>query len=226
MSAAAGSDGALDPGQVTLIVIAKEPVPGRAKTRLAPQLGDDGAARLAAAALADTLATVAATPAGARLLALDGSPGEWLPDGFEVVPQRGDGLGERLAAAFADAGGPALLVGMDTPQLTPALLGDAVAELSRARTEAVIGTAADGGWWTLGLRRPDAAVFEGVPMSEPHTGAAQIAALERLGLSFRQLPVLRDVDTIEDAVVVAAEAPDSRFARAVGELADPLRGVE
>lgn len=226
MSAAAGTDRALDPGQVTLIVIAKEPVPGRAKTRLAPELGADGAAALAEAALADTLATVAETPAGSRLLALDGSRGEWLPEGFKVVPQRGDGLGGRLAAAFADAGGPALLVGMDTPQLTPALVGDAVEKLCRAGTEAVIGPAADGGWWTLGLRRPDPAVFEGVPMSEPHTGEAQIAALERLGLSYSRLPVLRDVDTIDDALAVATEAPGSRFARALGELADPLWSVE
>lgn len=221
-----GSDGALEPGDITLIVIAKEPVPGRAKTRLAPELGDEGAARLAATALADTLSTVAVTRAGTRLLALDGSPGDWLPAGFEVVPQRGDGLAERLAAAFSDAGGPALLVGMDTPQLTPALLANAVAELCRAGTEAVIGPAADGGWWTLGLRRPDPGVFEGVPMSESHTGVAQIAALERLGLSYSRLPVLRDVDTIDDAVAVAAEAPGSRFARAVGELTDSLGSVE
>jgi rSAM/selenodomain-associated transferase 1 len=221
MSAAAGSDGALDARQVTLIVIAKEPVPGRAKTRLAPELGTGGAAELAAAALADTLAAVAETPAGARLLALDGSPGEWLPDGFEVVPQRGEGLGERLAAAFADAGGPALLVGMDTPQLTPATINEALAELCRDGTDAVIGLAADGGWWTLGLRRPDPAVFDGVPMSEPGTGAAQVAALERLGLSYRQLPRLRDVDTIDDALAVAAEAPESRFARALSGLPQP-----
>jgi rSAM/selenodomain-associated transferase 1 len=226
MSAAAGTGGALDPGQVTLIVIAKEPVPGRVKTRLAPELGEDGAAELAAAALADTLATVAETPAGPRLLALDGSPGRWLPEGFDIVPQRGDGLGERLAAAFADAGGPSVLVGMDTPQLTPALVADAVAELCRDDIEAVIGLAADGGWWTLGLRRPDPAVFDGVPMSEPDTGAAQIAALERLGLSYSRLPVLRDVDTIDDALAVAAEAPDSRFARALSKLAQPLWSLE
>ncbi len=206
---------ALDPAEVTLIVIAKEPVPGRVKTRLEPALGSDGAASLAAASLADTLAAVAAAPLARRMLALDGEPGPWLAPGFEIVAQRGDGLGERLTAAFDDCGGPALLIGMDTPQLTPALIESAVGELCRPDRDAVIGPAADGGWWALGLRRPERALFRGVPMSSPTTGAAQIAALERLGLRYLKLPLLRDVDTIADAVAVARQAPRTRFARAL-----------
>jgi glycosyltransferase A (GT-A) superfamily protein (DUF2064 family) len=99
-----------------LLVIAKAPEPGRSKTRLCPPCSPEQAAALAEAALTDTLRAVAATPADERVLVLDGTPGDWLPEGFRVVPQRGDGLDERLAAAFADAGGPALLIGMDTPQ--------------------------------------------------------------------------------------------------------------
>lgn len=205
----------LDPGEVMLIVIAKEPLPGRAKTRLEPALGSDGAASVAAAALTDTLAAVSRAPGRGRMLALDGEPGPWLAPGFEVVAQRGDGLGARLAAAFEDGGGPALLVGMDTPQLTPALIEVAILELCRCDVDAVIGPAADGGWWALGLRRPNRAVFCGVPMSSPTTGAAQVAALERLGLRYRTLPTLRDVDTIADAVAVAEQAPHTRFARAL-----------
>src|SRR4051794_33440895 len=97
----------------TLIVIAKEPVPGRVKTRLTPPYTAAEAAYLAEAALADTLAAVVAAPAGRRILALAGRPGRWLPSGVRVVPQRGSGLDERLANAFADAGGPAVLIGMD-----------------------------------------------------------------------------------------------------------------
>ena len=122
----------LRPHGVTLVVLAKEPIPGRVKTRLAPAVGAAGAARLAEAALIDTLQAVAeaALDGGNRtLLALDGKPGDWVPPGFGVVPQRGTGLAERLAAAFADAAGAALLVGMDTPQITP---GDADLRLRSA----------------------------------------------------------------------------------------------
>ena len=91
----------------TLIVIAKEPVPGRAKTRLCPPCTPDEAAALAEAALRDTFTAVAAAPAPRRVVVLDGRPGPWLPEGFEVIPQRAGGLAERLAGAFDDVGAPA-----------------------------------------------------------------------------------------------------------------------
>jgi rSAM/selenodomain-associated transferase 1 len=200
-----------------LIVIAKAPVPGRVKTRLCPPCTAAQAAVLARAALADTLAAVAATPASRRLLTLDGKPGPWLPDGFEVVPQPSGGLGDRLADAFTRAGGPAFLIGMDTPQVSPALLRHASRQLARA--DAVLGPAADGGYWGIGLRRPDPAVFAGVPMSTPRTGRAQRERLAALGLSVHDLPTLRDVDTFADASAVAALVPaGSAFATAVAAL--------
>ncbi len=205
--------------EVALLVIAKEPVPGRAKTRLIPALGECGSAQVAEAALADTLEAVAEAPGRRRMLVLEGEPGAWLPEGFEVVPQVGGGLGDRLAAAFEAAGGPAFLVGMDTPQVTPDLIADGCARLAREGSDAVIGLAEDGGWWALGLRRPDARVFEGVPMSVADTGARQVEALRGLGLRCEQLPRLRDVDTFEDATAVAASMPSSRFASAMRQLA-------
>lgn len=200
-----------------LLVMAKEPRPGRVKTRLCPPCTHDQAADLAAAALADTLAVVGETHAGRRVLVLDGTPGEWVPDGFEVLPQRGDGLAERLEAAFEDAGAPALLVGMDTPQLEPTALEDGLAAL-RDGFDAVLGASHDGGYWTIGLRRADARVFAGIPMSEDHTGSAQRTRLAELSLSVVDLPALRDVDTLADARAVAAEAPDSRFAAELGRV--------
>ena len=195
----------------SLLVIAKEPVPGRVKTRLTPPCTPAQAAALAAAAIADTLsAALAATLPARRVLVLDGRPGAWIPDGFEVIPQRGDGLAERLAAAFEDVGGPAFLVGMDTPQVTPELLDGGLAAVGER--DAAFGPAFDGGYWGIGLRRSDPAVFEDVPMSEDHTGAVQRARLAALGLGVAALPPLRDVDTIEDARAVAAEAPGGRFA--------------
>ncbi|MEO3807614.1 TIGR04282 family arsenosugar biosynthesis glycosyltransferase [Sphaerisporangium sp. B11E5] len=200
-----------------ILVIAKEPVPGLVKTRLCPAYTPGQAARLAAAALEDTLHAVVASGVRHRVLALRGRPGPWLPDGFDVIPQRGDGLDQRLAAAFTDAHrlrpAPAVLIGMDTPQVTPGLLRVAAAAL--AGHDAVFGPAADGGFWLLGLRRPDPALLLGVPMSVPGTGAAQLRRLRDAGLTVATLPELRDVDTPADAAEVAARAPASRFAAAL-----------
>jgi len=205
-------------GAAALLVIAKAPVPGRSKTRLCPPLSHEEAARLAAAALSDTLACVAAVDAPRRVLALDGEPGPWLPDGFEVLPQRGEGLAERLGCAFADVGAPALLVGMDTPQITPDVLRASLRRLAAPGVDAVLGPAPDGGYWSIGLNDPDPAVFAGVPMSTARTGAEQRARLRALGLHVVGLPELRDVDTVEDARAVASLAPHTRFAATLAEL--------
>ena len=218
--------------QVHLLVLAKAPVAGRVKTRLCPPYTPEQAAQLAEAALRDTLVAVAATPAVARTVVLEGAPGGWLPEGFAVVPQRGDGLDERLAAAYDDAWArtpaPLLLVGMDTPQVTPALLTAAAAQLLADGTDAVLGLAGDGGWWALGLRRPDASLLVGVPMSTDGTGAAQRTRLAAAGLSVALLPELVDVDDADDAWVVAEQCPGSRFARlhralAVHDLVQQVR---
>ncbi|MFF9090642.1 DUF2064 domain-containing protein [Streptomyces sp. NPDC014991] len=191
----------------TLLVIAKEPRPGRVKTRLTPPFTPREAAALAEACLADTLDVVAATPAARRVLVLDGAPGPWLPPGFEVVPQCAGGLDERLADAFAGCPGPALLIGMDTPQVTPGLL-----TVDFAGCDAYFGPSADGGFWALGLAEPDPGLLRGVPMSTPVTGEVQRARLVDAGLRVRELPLLRDVDTAADARAVAALVPHGRFA--------------
>jgi rSAM/selenodomain-associated transferase 1 len=203
-------------GDVSLIVIAKEPLPGKAKTRLIPDLGPEGAAAVAEACLADTLWAVAEAPARRRVLVLDGEPGPWLPDaGFEVIPQREGGLAERLTGAFADSGAsPAVLVGMDTPQITAGLLADAEAALTEDGVDAVLGPASDGGYWAIGLRDVGAGTFAGVPMSAGDTGERQRERLRELGLRWTELEQLRDIDTVEDARAVAAIAPWTRFAQA------------
>ncbi|MER5833871.1 DUF2064 domain-containing protein [Streptomyces sp. NPDC002130] len=191
----------------TLLVIAKEPRPGRVKTRLTPPFTPQQAAALAEAALADTLHAVADTPAARRVLVLDGAPGPWLPPGFDVVAQCAGRLDERLAEAFARCTGPALLIGMDTPQVTPELL-----TVDFTDCDAWFGPAEDGGFWALGLACPDPALLRGVPMSTPVTGAVQRERLVAAGLRVRDLPPLRDVDTAPDAHAVAALAPRGRFA--------------
>jgi len=197
----------------TLLVIAKEPRPGRVKTRLTPPFTPWEAAALAEASLVDTLRAVAATPARRRVLVLDGAPGPWLPPGFEVVPQCAGGLDERLAAAFAGCDGPTLLIGMDTPQVTPDLL-----TVDWRECDAYFGPAADGGFWALGLATPAPELLRGVPMSTATTGAVQRKRLTAAGLRVRDLPRLRDVDTAYDAELVAETAPHGRFATELARL--------
>ena len=206
-------------GQV--LVLAKAPVPGQVKTRLCPPCTPEQAARIAAAALADTVD--AATRTARLVIATTGplaGPAPVAPYGVSVVPQRGDGLAARIGNAFADAGpGPTLQIGMDTPQAGPDLLAAGLARLDRT-VDAVLGFAEDGGWWALGLHDPaHAALVAGVPMSTPDTGELTRKALTGAGLRVADLPVLRDVDTWADARAVAALAPGGRFAAAVARVA-------
>ena len=205
----------------SLAVIAKSPLPGQVKTRLCPPCSPSQAAELAEAALRDTLAAVLATSCDRRLLVLDGEPGDWADPAFEVIAQRGETLDERLAAAFEDAGGPTLLIGMDTPQVTPRLLEDGLRALSAPDADAVLGPALDGGYWAIGLRRPDPLAFLGVPMSTARTGQAQLARLRSLRLRVRLLPTLRDVDLFEDARAAAEAGRGTRFEAAFLSLAIP-----
>jgi len=213
-----------------LLVVAKAPVAGFAKTRLAASVGARAAARLAAAALLDTVDTARAVPDTTVACALTGDLAEAERAGelaaalrdCVVFPQRGVDFADRLANAHAEVaarfpGAPVLQVGMDTPQARPPLLTAALAKLGEA--DAVLGPAVDGGWWALGLRHPtDAHVLRTVPMSQPDTGARTLAALRANGLSVSPLPFLCDVDTMADAAHVVAQDPTTRFARALAAV--------
>ena len=225
---AASPPGAPATARAQVVVIAKEPVPGRVKTRLTPPFSPLQAARLAAAALADTLAAAGRVPAVRHVLALEGTAGAWLPPGFDVVAQLGRGLDERLAAAFAQAYAwlpvPVVLIGMDTPQVTPGMLEAAIRPLATGTADAVFGPAADGGFWLLGLRHPDPALLLGVPMSAADTGEAQLARLTGAGLRVRHLPTCTDVDDAATARAVAVQVPRSRFAAALRPMLAGLEG--
>jgi rSAM/selenodomain-associated transferase 1 len=205
---------------ISLVVLAKAPVAGRVKTRLCPSLTPVQAAAVARAALLDTLDVVASVPVRRRVVALDGSPHGLVPQGFDVVPQRGDGLDSRLAAAFADITGPALLIGMDTPQVTVNQLVAAVLLLATGRP--VLGHAQDGGWWAIGLPTGDPEVFLGVPMSAADTGRCQERRMRQRGLDPVLLPVLRDIDHMDDLVAASRVMPAaSRVASVVRDLLVP-----
>lgn len=207
--------------------MAKAPVAGRVKTRLGAVVGMDAAARVAAAALLDTLTACRAAFDECHL-ALDGDlRGAYsevalrdLLHGWVVHPQHGSTLGQRLARAHADAGGPGptVQIGMDTPQLTAADLLDVAAASSVGN--AVLGPAADGGWWVLALHDPDAAAcLAEVPMSRPDTYLYTRAALERVGQTVVVTRMLRDVDTVSDAHAVSGALVDGHFRRAWQEVA-------
>jgi rSAM/selenodomain-associated transferase 1 len=210
-----------------LLVVAKAPVPGLAKTRLCPPATPEQAARIAAAALLDTVDAALAVPDTECVVAMTGTLADAV-DALEisaalrhthVIGQRGAGFGERLAAAHADVaaafpGRPVLQIGMDTPQVRTDALAAALDGLRGA--DAVLGPATDGGWWALGLRDPRrAAALRDVPMSRADTGELTRRALADAGLRVAPLPDLSDVDTMRDAELVAAEVPGSRFAEAL-----------
>lgn len=209
-------------GRLHVLVMAKAPVPGRVKTRLGPPCSAFEAAAIAEACLADTLAAVAACHAEHKVVALDGEPGSWLPPGIDVIAQRGASFGARLVNAWADmaplSGGCGVQIGMDTPQITADLL-DAQLGLLSGRGHAILGPAADGGWWLIGLNGTDPRrVFSGVPMSTATTGAAQNRRLGQLGLDVIVGPELADIDTIDDLWAVAATIPQSHTAAAARRL--------
>lgn len=213
-----------------LLVVAKAPVPGFAKTRLCPPATPEQAAEIAAAALLDTLDAVSATRGAVPVVAMTGDLGAATRGaeigqalrGATVIAQRGWDFGARLANAHADtaavhAGLPVLQIGMDTPQVTPDLLAKAAALLT-SEQDAVLGPADDGGWWALGLGNPAAAsVLADVPMSRADTGERTLRALTEAGLRTTVLDQLSDVDTIADAERVAS-ACGGRFAKAVAAV--------
>lgn len=221
-------------GPVTLLVLAKAPVPGLATTRLTPPFSPHQAAALAAAALLDTLdairgahrliggptPVVALTGDLARAAAADALRTSLRQ--LRVIHQRGDSLGERIAAAHADAGPSTLQIGMDTPQVDAALLAGIAGRLvAGGGPAAVLGPATDGGWWALGLRDSgQAGLLVSVPTSTPFTGERTRRALRRGGSDPELVAPLTDVDDAETCAAVAAQAPGTRFARLAQTLAE------
>ena len=210
---------------VTMLVVAKAPVPGLAKTRLMKAMTADQAAGIAAAALLDTLAAVAATPAHSRVVAMTGNLAdaarsdevrEALRD-FTVIEQRGDEFAERLMHAHHDAydGHPIVQIGMDTPQVTPTVLTSVSLALLDQPERCVLGPALDGGWWVLGVPHPRLTVcLLQVPMSTSDTGSRTRSALEEAGASVVLAEPMHDADELTDLEDVAAQCGASSHFRA------------
>lgn len=190
-----------------VLIFAKAPVPGRVKTRLAPALGEDGAAELARGFLLNTIKAAQTAGVGPVEVCADPAPGdpEWgdLLASVEASEQGGGDLGERLARAaerVLRAGEPVLLIGTDCPDLDAPRLRAAAAALEDR--DAVIHPARDGGYVLLGLSRFDRGLFEGVAWSTDTVCGATVDRLRALEWSHLVGETLRDIDTPADLQAV------------------------
>lgn len=204
-----------------VLLVAKAPVPGQVKTRLGARIGAEAAARLAAAALLDTIEACRAEGAEGHLSlagdlddAVEGEAISAALAGWTISPQRGDCFARRLVNAHTDAGhGPVVQIGMDTPHVTAAALSAVTDALEEH--DAVLGPALDGGWWALARRDPDVVRhLARVRMSTDTTFVDTRRALQLAGCRVGVAATMTDVDTVADADLVAALAPGTRFARA------------
>ena len=201
----------------TLVIIAKECVPGRVKTRLHPPLSLEQAATLASASLSDTFRAASSLEASRRILLFDGNRFPLGSEPYEVIHQVSGDLDMRLGAIFDECEGPTVLIGMDTPQLDAAVLAPLFANWP-TDVDAFLGLAGDGGYWTIAMADPDGSLIRGIPMSRDDTGQRQLDRLTEAGLRVGLLPQLTDVDTIADARLVADLAPHTEFSRTLASF--------
>jgi rSAM/selenodomain-associated transferase 1 len=188
-----------------IAVFARAPVPGAAKTRLAPRLGAEGAARLQAWLTRRALARAQAVPAAVVSLYTAGDPSHpFWPQceaefGVERHEQRGADLGERMAGAFATLaarGAPTLLIGTDAPGQTVEDLSDALHAMTHA--DAVLQPALDGGYVLIGLARPQPGLFEGIAWGSAQVLAQTRACAAALRLALAELRPCADLDLPAD----------------------------
>lgn len=201
-----------------LLVFARYPVPGQAKTRLIPALGPEGAAQLHRRLTehAAGVARAAAARAGARVtICFTGAVRRdfrtWLGTDLSYAAQPAGGLSTRMrqafASAFRDHAQRVVAFGTDIPALSTALLHQAFAGL--AGHDVVLGPAADGGYYLIGLKRERPELFADVEWGTESVFAQTRAAIERQGLTVTLLPTLGDVDRPEDTFALRS---DPRFA--------------
>ena len=195
--------------ETVVALFVRAPVPGRVKTRLAVGLGEEGACYLYQAMVADILGALKTTALPIYLFHDDKESGalpqDWRDAAIQVRPQRGEDIGERMAAAFADCFGQeieqVILVGSDIPDLD--------ARIIHAAREALIGhdaalaPAVDGGYGLIALKRqhyrPE--LFTDIPWSTDRVLATTLQRFAACRLSVALLPVLRDIDTLADLLV-------------------------
>jgi rSAM/selenodomain-associated transferase 1 len=188
-----------------LVVFVKHPRPGAVKTRLAAAIGPEAAADLYRALVEHVLEATTPRPGDYERLVFFDPPGAleemrtWLP-GVRLLAQQGGDLGERmadaLARAFARGARRVAIVGTDAPGVTREAVGQALRALDAA--DVALGPAEDGGYYLLALREPRPELFSGIAWSTSNVAAETRARASSSRLSVRELPALRDLDTVDD----------------------------
>jgi uncharacterized protein len=203
--------------QCALAVMAKAPRPGKVKTRLAPPLTLDQSAAINICFLRDTtenIAAIAATGNAAGIISYTPVGDEalfdnLLPAGFALVPQRGDGFGERLLTTAQDllACGYAsvCLIDSDSPTVPAAAFQQAVDELERPGDRIVLGPSHDGGYYLIGLKRAHAEPFANISWSTSTVFAETVAAASAANIEVVELPLWYDVDDAATLDILTAE---------------------
>jgi uncharacterized protein len=200
----------------TLIVVARQPVPGQAKTRLTPPLSAEQAAALYEGFLRDTLDLMRAVPDTRRVIAFRPRASRayfaQLAPGFELIPQRGEDLGARLDHALTSYlnGGDEQVAVMnsDGPTLPREYLQQAFAALSE-RSDVVLGPSDDGGYYLIGLRKPAPRLLREVRMSTPRVLADTLRLAREAKLRVALLPPWYDVDDQASLERLIAELRES-----------------
>lgn len=202
---------------VAVAMVCKTPIAGQSKTRLSPPLSPDDCARLSAAFIRDTAATVASLGAGAVPYAVYAPEGSepalrpLLPDGFRLLAQGGGDLGDRLARASGEllaAHAGVVLIGSDSPTLPRAILRAAV-DAALCGDNVVLGAALDGGYTLIGLSRPHPELFAGVPWSTAGVYQATVERAQASGLTVTNVPGWYDVDDLASLRMLEAELAGS-----------------
>lgn len=192
----------MDKPDNTLLIFVRNPRLGQVKTRLAQTVGDTEALRIYQILLAKT--RVAALGLRARRVVFyadtPDEPDIWNPQYFEKKVQEGADLGARMhhafEAAFAMGANKAIIIGSDCPELTGPDIRKAFAALDKV--DIVLGPVPDGGYYLLGMKEPDASLFEGITWSTDTVLARTLEKIQAAGKTCRLLPVLSDVDTEAD----------------------------
>lgn len=213
-----------------LAVMVKQPDPGAVKTRIAATLGDQRATELYQCALHDTIALALTIPEVARAIsyapATDSARRyfESAAPAFELMEQRGSTLGERISDTLSrllNNYSPLVLIGSDSPDLPSQNIMRALQMLDET-IDAVLGPAADGGYYLIGLRSMHDCLFDQIDWSTPAVAQQTRARAAAAGLRMAELPVWRDLDTVADLqALVEPGAPLTRAFVAALNVKDP-----
>jgi uncharacterized protein len=188
-----------------IIIMAKIPLAGKVKTRLQPFLSAEDSAELAAAFLQDTLNKAAKLNAEIIIAFSPPDRKNYFDDlriqNFTLKKQPDGNLGEKISAAFQFAFeigmDSAVLIGTDSPTFPPEFIQKSF-ELLEINCDAVLGKTIDGGFYLIGLRKPDKRIFEMVQWSSEKTFEQTAENIKNLNLKLAKLPVWYDVDVPAD----------------------------